>query len=549
MELLQALLSTTVEYFAGAASFLVIAVAAALAVGGIAVLRNRNKVVIEKFDLEEASLERDFGGFSRLVEAEIRRLIEVHLSQQEASGDLNIFRELAPQSSGAEFALELVPNELVKGIVKIALAGFGWLMRPPTLSGLVSRAGKKVTVQATVHSRGRESHQLDPVSRPDYKPELKEAMAQELGFKVIIHQSPDITVENWRALRRLSEAIERWPSSTQASKQEYQEAFKAIEAALLAARKHNPNSPLINYNLALLYYYRYKAKDNEEARQLFRKALRTDNPRLEALANIGLARCYSQDYHRFGKQSRAVLDKARDSAEKAVKLTEQAMRTAKGPVRGQTKIDYARALYCRAFAWHVTEELEDIERGIRDYERVIEITEPRVPAFVYNNQGYLYMARADRFVAGGDEAGLNRSAEYFNLALKREPDYTFALANLGNVMRLLGNYDEALEYYNEAVKIDPDYTNGWSELADVHLEKGEPDQAESAYEKALSLAGDDSHRSKVMERYARALYNVGREGAGLKLAREARDLNPDNASVREWLADVEARAEQSPASS
>ena len=295
----------------------------------------------------------------------------------------------------------------------------------------------------------------------------------------------------------------------------------------------------MNYNLGLLNYYRYQPDGNEEARKLFNQASRTPNARLKGLAKTGLARCFCQDYHRFGRETPSVLNEARELAGEAIALLEQARSEAGKKHAHLIKLDLARAYACRAFAYHVTEQPDDIEKGKADYLNVIDQTHPDVPTYVYNNLGYILMARAGRFTPADDKASYGEAESYLEKALEQTPRHKFALANLGNVERLIGRHENAISRYQEAVTIDPDYTNGWNELAWAYLAHGQAAEAQEAHERALGLSRSDSQLSEVKELYARALHSIGLHEEALRTAKEAITLNADNSTLVAWLNEIE----------
>ncbi len=71
------------------------------------------------------------------------------------------------------------------------------------------------------------------------------------------------------------------------------------------------------------------------------------------------------------------------------------------------------------------------------------------------------------------------------------------LEELGNVHKLIGNYDKSLEVYKEALELFQDQKRKagvWRRIGLVYDNKGEYDESASAYEEALNLVkGDESH--------------------------------------------------------
>ena len=143
-----------------------------------------------------------------------------------------------------------------------------------------------------------------------------------------------------------------------------------------------------------------------------------------------------------------------------------------------------------------------------------------------------------------DESSLkfyDEAKKFMELALRREVDYKFAHANLGNLERLKKDYDEAIKHYKIAIEQDPKYVNGYSELAWVYLEANLPQKAKEAYEQALKLADLDSHKSKVKEYFARAHWNIGKIEEAKKLTLKAIQLDKKNENLEllDWISHEE----------
>ena len=86
---------------------------------------NRNKLVIEKPDTSDSALSQQFAPFNRIIESEIRKVSSQHVRSQEAVGDTNVFRELAPQIRADEVALKMSPQRF-KSVLEMAMAVSGW---------------------------------------------------------------------------------------------------------------------------------------------------------------------------------------------------------------------------------------------------------------------------------------------------------------------------------------------------------------------------------------------------------------------------------------
>jgi len=331
------------------------------------------------------------------------------------------------------------------------------------------------------------------------------------------------------------------------------------------AKKEDKSSPLVNYNLALIYYYEYSDKQMAEAILHFDRTTHTQIDRFVYLGQIGLARCYCQNYHRLGKQIPEVLSRAREAADEAVRLIKkEKVKLGLEEWTGHVKVDYARALYCQAFAQHVTEIDDDLDSGVRLYLEILEMycqlgkdnifknsgnlntvinllndKKPKVPAVIYNNLGYILMARGGRFERKNEKSDeyYKHAKEFFKLAFTRASDYKFARANLGNLERLDKNYDRAIFQYNIAIDLDKKYVNGYSERSWAHLEFGHHDDAQKDHNLAIEYAEEPSHKSKVKEYYARAYWRIDEYDKAKKLVVEALEFDEknENFELQDWI--------------
>jgi TolB-like protein/Tfp pilus assembly protein PilF len=131
------------------------------------------------------------------------------------------------------------------------------------------------------------------------------------------------------------------------------------------------------------------------------------------------------------------------------------------------------------------------------------------------------------------EAGLRRSADYFQQALERAPDYAPAWVGLGDASAVLGFYDylppaeafpRAREAANRALELDRENASAWATLGyaalyyDWDLERGE-----AAFRRAIEL--DPSH-SKAHQWYANLLTATGRFAEAEREMRRATELDP-----------------------
>ena len=63
--------------------------------------------------------------------------------------------------------------------------------------------------------------------------------------------------------------------------------------------------------------------------------------------------------------------------------------------------------------------------------------------------------------------------------------------NLGNALKELGKFDEAIASYHKALSIDPDYVKAYDNLGLAFLVLGRPEEGVASYNQALKLTPDD----------------------------------------------------------
>lgn len=76
-----------------------------------------------------------------------------------------------------------------------------------------------------------------------------------------------------------------------------------------------------------------------------------------------------------------------------------------------------------------------------------------------------------------------KAVEYFEKAVKEDPEFAFAWDNLGLNYRKLNNYDKAIEAYQKSLEIYPDGLMPLQNIAVVYQYKKEYSKAIKAYEK------------------------------------------------------------------
>lgn len=96
----------------------------------------------------------------------------------------------------------------------------------------------------------------------------------------------------------------------------------------------------------------------------------------------------------------------------------------------------------------------------------------------------------DLYSKGTDELkkdNFKKAIEYFEKALKIDPEFVFAWDNLGVSYRNLDNYDKAIESYEKSLEIDPKGITPLQNIAVVYQYKKEYQKAIISYQKLAEI--------------------------------------------------------------
>jgi len=217
------------------------------------------------------------------------------------------------------------------------------------------------------------------------------------------------------------------------------------------------------YNLCLMGRHYLRAKlvsDPNKASEYYWQALEID-PNC-ALAYAGLANCYNASRDQGLLSPKEAMQKARDMAEKAMKIDETL-----------PEAHDALATVKTWFDW-------DWEGGERHYRRAIELN----PGFALARQRY-----AINFLVRGrfDEA-----IAQMKLAFISDPLSPALNAALGFAYICVGRFDDAIETLNRAVEMDPSRPGGHYALGHFYLFKSMYEEALDEYREAMELSEEMS---------------------------------------------------------
>jgi serine/threonine protein kinase/Tfp pilus assembly protein PilF len=231
-----------------------------------------------------------------------------------------------------------------------------------------------------------------------------------------------------------------------------QKIAAALKAKLTPAEKERiekkPTQDIRAYEYYLKgreYYSRYKKEDNEQAIELFKKALELDPD--YALAHAGLSDAYFQRVIRFGFPE--WYDRAVEEAQKAISLDPnlaegyKALGNAYGVVKGwwrkageayqkAVEVNPASAIACGA--------LSDFYIRIAEYDKAFSLAKKAIALNPASGFNHSYLGRI--FIDLDDPV---RAEEWYKKSLELQPDLDVAHAGLIDLYLGLGEYNKALE--------------------------------------------------------------------------------------------------------
>lgn len=103
--------------------------------------------------------------------------------------------------------------------------------------------------------------------------------------------------------------------------------------------------------------------------------------------------------------------------------------------------------------------------------------------------------KAKKLFQLGNNAYMNgeyeKALEYFDRALKIDPENASAWSNRGVVLKMLGRNEEAMKSYNRAIEIDPSHGDAWYNKGRLLMSMKRYKEAIHCYKKALEIDPDD----------------------------------------------------------
>jgi serine/threonine protein kinase/Tfp pilus assembly protein PilF len=238
-------------------------------------------------------------------------------------------------------------------------------------------------------------------------------------------------------------------------------ALKAkLSSSVIMRLERKPTENLEAYDYYLKgreYYYRYRKQDNENAIELFKKALELDPD--YALAYAGLGDAYGQRTGRFGLEAKWA-DAALEASEKAIEIDPAC----------------SEAYKAMGLANMVKGKRHD---ALKAYHKAVEL----------NPNDFLTIGNigTTNFALGEYGEALKWSKKGVTLS----PTFAFAYSNVGYVYMSLDDYDEAEQWFSKALELQPDLIYAHREFITMYIVKGDHEKARAHSRKALSIAPDE----------------------------------------------------------
>jgi len=311
------------------------------------------------------------------------------------------------------------------------------------------------------------------------------------------------------------------------------------------AKKPTENLNAYDYYLkGREFYYHYRRQDNENAIELFKKALELD-PNY-ALAYAGLGDAYAQRTFRFGFP-RSWLDSAIEVSEKAISIDPNSAEAYKAlGLAFEYKGWYQRALEADRKAvelnpnykaavgnigwvnWLIGEYVEAMKWFKKD------VALDPTDAFSHYSIGDCYFG-LDNYV---------KAEQWFKKSLELQPDLVFAQRDLSAMYLAEGKYKRAIQSAQKILSADPNEFIGLIAAGDAELYSGNYDQAKQYFRKAMTI---DPTRINLLTRMGYALWKTDQQdeaqkmfSQSLELAQERREQGDEFFGIRYNIAAIHA---------
>jgi TolB-like protein/Flp pilus assembly protein TadD/tRNA A-37 threonylcarbamoyl transferase component Bud32 len=271
-----------------------------------------------------------------------------------------------------------------------------------------------------------------------------------------------------------------------------QQIAAALKATLTPAEKERiekkPTKDVRAYEYYVKgreYYFRYKNEENEQAIELFKKAIEIDPD--YALAHTGLADAYSQRIIRFGFPEAEWFDAAVEEAQKAISLDPdlaEGYKALGGPygfVKGwwrKALEAFQKAVEANPNSAFACTSLGQCYNNIGEFDSAFPFVKK---AIALNPVGAFSCSELGGVYYGLDDPV--RAEEWFKKALVLQPDLDVAHMGLIDLYLALGEYNKAIEQSQTYLSKLPDYPIAIEYAAGAELFSGHYEKAQEYYQK------------------------------------------------------------------
>ena len=226
----------------------------------------------------------------------------------------------------------------------------------------------------------------------------------------------------------------------------------------LIEKKPTENMEAYNYYLkGRQYYYGYNKQANENAIQLFKRALELDTN--YALALSGLGESYSQRVDQYGYPAAW--------ADSSMRVSQIAI--SKDPNLAEGYKALGNAYYTK----------RQIKKSIEANMKAVELNPNYSPAVANIGAG-------NRILGNFTEA-----LRWLKKALVIDPNFAFTYRMIGELYFRLADDEKAEEWCRKALILQPDLTSGYYFLMWIHLYQGKYEESSEECKKYLSYEPDD----------------------------------------------------------
>ncbi len=228
-------------------------------------------------------------------------------------------------------------------------------------------------------------------------------------------------------------------------------------------------------------------------------------------------RTHLEELNQARKKEKELLDKVASLEEENRKLmannqgTQKLKKEFQQASQGLTAVEW----YYMAVALRDGGKYTDPKKAIEYFNNAIKLQPDYAAA--YNSRGVAY---------GRDLGQYQRAIEDYNKVIRLKPDYAPAYNNRGNAYGKLGRHQRAIEDYSKAIRLKPDNAFAYGNRGAAYDLLGQYQRALEDYNEAIRLKLDDA---KIYNSRGVAYGNLGQHQRAIADFNEAIRLKPDNA--------------------